>query len=127
LAAQHQHVGEALGGEERRAGAAPFEEGIGGRGGAVGEAGVGRHVERGQALGHGLVLRRGGGHLAHAQRAAGAVEHDEVGEGAAYVDPYERTVRRRGGVGTGHARGGGKRRQRCKMEIRRPNALRKLA
>ena len=85
-AAELEDVAEALGGDQAGAGEAALEQGVGGDGGAVDEEvdaveGRGGGVEGGEDAG-GLV--RGGRGLDEAD--GGAVEEDQVGEGAADVD-----------------------------------------
>ena len=92
-AAQLQHVAEAPRGDERRARAPAFEQGVGHHGRRVGQEG---HVGGGETMalegcGQGLEhaageVARGGGDLDHGDPRAALLGEDHIGEGPADVD-----------------------------------------
>ena len=98
LAGDLDHVGEALGGDQRDPGAPPLEQGVGGDRGAVGRATpAGRRRRAGRRPRRRARLAR----VARRRRHLGdrAVGGDEVGERAAGVDPdpHEHRLSRRPG------------------------------
>ena len=99
LAADLQHVAEALRGDERGARGLAFDQGVGGDGGAVHEVGDG--VRRDAGVGQDAFDRveeasggigGGRGDLRGPGRSAGFGEQDGVGEGAADVHPEAETL-----------------------------------
>ena len=97
LVANLERVPEALGGEERRARALALDERVGGERRAVhdradGARGSPRLLEerRDALLDRVRRVFRRGENLAHARGARRLVDHHEIGEGAADVDPEPR-------------------------------------
>ena len=93
-AAQLQHVAEALGGDERDIGALRFQERVGDDRGGVGDEGDRSGVDgvfphrRTHAVDHrGAEIARRGEHLGDARAPALLVQHGDIGERPADIDP----------------------------------------
>ena len=87
LPPQVEQVLEALGGDERRPRALPFEQGVRGDRRPVREALDRLRADGLRGRDHRLFLLRGGGHLRRAQPVV--IEQHGIGEGAADVDPED--------------------------------------
>ncbi len=81
-----QHVGEACRGDQRRRRAAPLQQGVGGHGAAVDDAGPVRRAARRQPIEHRPRRVIGRARLLMQPQPPGLVHPDEVGERAAGVD-----------------------------------------